>query len=849
MPHLSLFKTLPDEWRTWGKNRFDEVEQDWMCEHFYDKFIATAGCCKAPITELSGLTPGKSADQTSATTTINQADALRDKMFVAFQEEFPWRSPHAPVPTEDFDKMLRSALMFNELEWSLRPTWLYNWLQKEKQRRADVAAGKTKEAQKPKNTRKTRQPTSARKKPEAPLPTAGVYDVSQEDLAEEEKTFMYLMEQTRTPWSARRLIEDLNNVAPAVSRATEAEMVLYAVWQRKGKLKSTEVSSPRAQYFLGLDEDVSALQAFTTHIVQLTGPHLSTDTESPAATIYGDPARDWMPIWPNGDFSLIQKQRLLDLWYQCFWLWSGGRYKVPYQLITMDAESGTYVMSKVQRYPEGISVLVHPFSMSEQDVDAWPRPGKYDSYTRQHISDDSVLLYPLESQAYTNYRGSQEAPARIAQAQRSDDLLVVMADSPRISIAPGRVKELKSVNQKRNVFTQLLDELLVHDNAGPSEVHIQISACTVSYMVCGKLSEVVYEEMTRAMPLLTGVVPSAADDVNLLAQELGGFISPKFYRENAPEDRAFRVFSLLKWCELDEWVHKPSSTFASGCYGVKWPVLVLYFLHLNQQMIETPGMTLPESYIGVEPTMSRQEWDEVAIAAENLLIALKKSTATLESTLEERVIRNSSPSNTLLRYFSLDDLDKVRVKLAATDDDKWEMQGLTQAERPEVVVYWGSVKRGAESGVSPPKTKKTRKTGAPGAGDLDELEEDPQSSKRRRSARFSLPKSRESESAQSSQGPSSEDEYEALDFKDKAEDELMDDEEQDELGNSSKEMPEEAPKKAPEEAPKPSAGPSKKSSMKPRPKGKVEISVELTERPGQSSKDLMGPHWSERQQK
>ncbi|KAG8791825.1 hypothetical protein FRC12_008063 [Ceratobasidium sp. 428] len=151
----------------------------------------------------------------------------------------------------------------------------------------------------------------------------------------------------------------------------------------------------------------------------------------------------------------------------------------------------------------------------------------------------------------------------IVQAQRSDDLPVAMADLLRLSIAPGQIEELKSVIQKRHVFTQLLDHF------------------------CGKLSEMVYEEIKRATPLLSGVVLSAAGNVDILAQK-----------------------------PVDKWVHKPRSTLASGCYGVEWPVLVLYFLHLNQQMIETPSMVLLESYIGVERTMSRREWDEVAIAAE-----------------------------------------------------------------------------------------------------------------------------------------------------------------------------------------------------------------------------------------
>ncbi|KAG8716633.1 hypothetical protein FRC09_015466 [Ceratobasidium sp. 395] len=606
-------------------------------------------------------------DDASEGETVNLAEALREEMTIAFEELFPWRNPNSKLKKKN-EKDLQEALQFTTRVWNDLGNKLYIWLQKEKQNRANKTGDKGKQ---PATTRRAKRG----KQREAESPPLDVYGPNPDELLKEEKSFLYLMEQSRKPWSAidpeelvsrkKRLADDMRNVVRAVSRATGAEMVLYGVWQKPGekKLLSTEISSWRARYFLSLLPSINLRQTFTSHIAQLCGPHLATDIDDPAATIYDDPSRNYMPMWPNQTFSELHTQRLLELYMQLFWLWTGGLHDVPYRLMMEDAVSGTYAMAELRRYPPDVPVLNPPLSMTQPEVTSWvnhilagqeeriepprrwrfvqPSPGKYDSYTREHISGSSTLHFPPECHAFANHRMAQ-LPQGSSKA-RDDELPTVPEDdSPHCSVIPEKVDELKRLLGAEMVFARLLDALQQHDEAGPYE-----------------LTRDAYLELRTSMPLLGNTIPATNDDIGFLVQEPGGFISPQYYRQLRAEDRAWRLFSLLNSCEANKWIHAASGTMVSGRYGVKWPVLMLVFLRLNQQMIQAANPKLPDSYAGLDAALSSRDVEEVEI------------------------IRTGGRGGAWLENFSPNDLGGVDINCAPEPTDEWTQNQLSRAVIPD----------------------------------------------------------------------------------------------------------------------------------------------------------------------
>ncbi|KAG9123079.1 hypothetical protein FRC07_000261, partial [Ceratobasidium sp. 392] len=160
----------------------------------------------------------------------------------------------------------------------------------------------------------------------------------------------------------------LDHVIRAVSRATEAEMVLHGVWEDGGVMNSMEVASQQAQEFLSDDTSMYARQGFTMHVCRVNGPHLCTDTSNPAPTVYGDPAKDYLPIFPIVSFSELQTMRLLDLWFRFLWRWLSGQGNLPYALMKEDSKSKTFVLTDPERYPNGVKVFKHPFEMTTDEL-------------------------------------------------------------------------------------------------------------------------------------------------------------------------------------------------------------------------------------------------------------------------------------------------------------------------------------------------------------------------------------------------------------------------------------------------------------------------------------------------
>ncbi|KAG9120525.1 hypothetical protein FRC07_003938 [Ceratobasidium sp. 392] len=199
---------------------------------------------------------------------------------------------------------------------------------------------------------------------------------------------------------------------------------------------------------------------------------------------------------------------------------------------------------------------------------------------------------------------------------REDGLLRVASNALYLLIMLKQLEQLISAVGEDSIYAHLLKTLTAHNESWPYEA-----------------PKSAYEASQRSMPLLRVDPPLGTDDLDSLVQELGGYISPKFYRQVSTKDGAWRLFSLVSWCNPSNWTHDPSGTLIVRRYGVKWPVLILVFLRLNQLLIANPEKPLPESYKGVDIEFSQRDAQEIYIAAESLLAKLLESAELLQSSL------------------------------------------------------------------------------------------------------------------------------------------------------------------------------------------------------------------------
>ncbi|KAG9120662.1 hypothetical protein FRC07_003766 [Ceratobasidium sp. 392] len=709
---------IDPKWIPLGKNTFNLVEQEWMQREFMARFIALDGKSKAKdkdgeedehggdqemtddATPAQGTDKGKRKHDVSAVLPDpkSQADQLRLEMLEEFNKKFYWRNPANPPKPET--KALRDALMWSEADWNVLPRRMYNWLQKHKPDDAK-AGGSTKSAGKSRSKSKPRLATIAEETEE----THGVTDSVRRE----------------------RMVQDLDHVIRAVSRATGAEMVLYGVWEDGGVVNSMEVASQRAQEFLSDNTGMYARQGFTMHVCRVNGPHLCTNTSNSAPTVYGDPAKDYLPIFPIVGFNELQTMRLLDLWFRCLWRWSSGQGDLPYALMKEDSESETFVLTDPERYPNGVKVFKHPFEMTTNELRRWsahiiagqqeiidlrrtwrfpqPRPGKYETYTRLFMSSEATLNYPPESYAYFQYL--QLLMPSDQDEDREDGLPRVASDAPYLLIMPKRLEQLISAVGEDSIYAHLLKALTAHDESWPYEA-----------------PKSAYEASKRSMPLLRVDPPLGTDDLDILVQEPGGFISPKFYRQVSTKDRAWRLFSLISWCDPSNWTHDPSGTLMAVVMSPalfphlpapKLPgefksvektaymrmIALLRGLraymqffqriqirgvipHLNlvrvparhhydggTLLIANPDKLLPESYKEVDIEFLQRDTQEIYIAAESLLAKLLESEELLQSSLGDRTVRVETTGAERLQEFNENDVASVKVHLAPGDGDEW----------------------------------------------------------------------------------------------------------------------------------------------------------------------------------
>ncbi|KAG9121641.1 hypothetical protein FRC07_002334 [Ceratobasidium sp. 392] len=832
MVRADLMETIPVQYQLGHKNTFNSVEKKWLIDTFLQEFRKSKD--KSNVTAI--LDVGK-----------NQASAMKAKMLQAFVEQFPYRDPNGRLDPSDTEAAaLREVLCWDDpAEWSAAPHRMCNWMHKQKRKPATGSGKRKTTSQAPaKSAGSSRSAVAATEE-------GDIDELEEEDdpykpdpahLRVENETWQYFMNNTTTAWSAiapeelvsrqKRLLEDLEKALRALSRATGAEMVLYGVLEQEGVLKSIEqvhailskqinlthacrVTTPRANRWLADQSNDITRQEFTWFVARKIGPPLCTDVLNPAQTVYGDPERGYDPIYPISQCSIPQHMRLTDLFLRYKWQWGGGRGDVPYELIEEDARSGRYAMTSPDRYPAGITVLTSPYKMSNNDVISWAnhfvagqqgdidpefcwmfmqtRPGKFETGTRTEMSSTSRLQFLPESEAYLGFL--ENRPAMEDLANNKEELPVATEQRPYMSLSSDRVAQLKEDVGSDTVYAELLDEFVEFEKSWPAMYPAEF-----------------YGELLKLLPMLPDKPPSGLDELNILDQEDGGFISPRFYLQDDDENTKWCLFSVLSGCSKEQYVHPPSMTLYGGPFGVKWAVLILCFLRLNELLLERSDVKQLDIYDKVEAEFTKKDAREVRIAAGNLKKALYTSRLRLRKTLPDCSYRSEPTGRRDLFNFKDEDVARVKCSALGVWADEWTEAKIARPATAEEAAALKAPKRPAEHGELPPKKSQRTKIAGMGKKRPEKSEEGVQSADVR-TTRLSSRRRAQSSTRHKSESLS-------------AEDSKSDDSPQDEfMGDSSGgEVEEMESESVQDEIGK--AGPSKKKqSARQQRQGAVEVSL------------------------
>ncbi|KAG8685882.1 hypothetical protein FRC08_012863 [Ceratobasidium sp. 394] len=458
-------------------------------------------------------------------------------------------------------------------------------------------------------------------------------------------------------------------------------------------------------------------ELFPLHLARIVGSQLEAKVDAAADTVYLDPERQYLPKFPTRKLPLLQTMRLMDLYFDLLWGWFRGRYKIPYALLECDSTSGTYALTDHRRYPAGIVTFRSPFQMPEEHVWTWRhhliagdngdlsdtevfvfiqvRPGEAAGTIQDGIHPESTLRMPPESLAYA--RSIRQPQLERPTEARPDQLPVAETDSAYVSLSGHTHAQLVQQVGPNLIYAQLLDVLRAHDMCMPYQApqHFFTNLC-------------------HDMPLLKPGVPDPNDDMEFFETVDGIFLPRPCFAPSSAADRRWRLYALLRWSEPSRWVHKESNTLMGGAYAVKWAVLLLILLRVNELVLADPEGRRPSYYRDIEPppVFSSRDSDELRMTAEELYDALKDSMDVLESTLPERshiVDHESTASDMVLEA---DDVKWHEIQLVL---DEWSERGIEPepVTVPQASRAHGSAtgkKRQADQGQSPPK--KTQKTGA-----------------------------------------------------------------------------------------------------------------------------------------
>ncbi|KAG8733027.1 hypothetical protein FRC10_000471 [Ceratobasidium sp. 414] len=359
--------------------------------------------------------------------------------------------------------------------------------------------------------------------------------------------------------------------------------------------------------------------------------------------------------------------------------------------------------------------------MTEEDVWAWrhfvlngqagllsdlhvfrylqPRPGQFEISLREEIHPQSELRFPPESLAYARYLVHSHEAAD--QHERPDELPAVKVGEPYQSLTDETQADLTMAVGDSTIYARLLNILREHDEQWPYQP-----------------PETAFLNLRHGMPLLKPGSPAHDTHVSHFVQDSNGFLPRQFFATSNTKDKVWRLYALLRWCEPSNWRHQPSGTLMAGPYGIKWPVLVIIFLRLNELLLANREGPRPAYDAEFQPEISKRDSDDIRIMAEELFEALQGSSESLSKTVQERSPPEEPSGPSGLQGFNENDLSQVVYLGAPILMNEWEENDIVPEPVPRTggvrkpVMKSSTKKRAAESGASPPKKSQKTRSGS-----------------------------------------------------------------------------------------------------------------------------------------
>ncbi|QRV88409.1 hypothetical protein RhiJN_16427 [Ceratobasidium sp. AG-Ba] len=547
----------------------------------------------------------------------NAVWAFQMNMFAAFLDEFPWRSywfRNIKIGPE----VLRKETGWDLENHGTAPSRMYNWL-------ANNA---------PKGKRVNR--ISELYRPAAPPKDAFYpsdhYRPSERDIMEEQRSICHLLNHSHKVWSSmdgalfdvqrHGLISHIDNIVRAIARCFAIELVGIGL---------LSVSTPRTKLFVESQAFMDAQDAYIGWATLTIGPHLVTSMGEVALSVYGDPNRDYRPVFPKRQMPEPQLRRQLDIWMNAYWRYSGGQGDVPYDLLEQDSRTGRFALTDSRRYPVGIVYMQSPFKMPEDHLTLWathikrgewgelsenkefafkqPRPGLHTLRPPRHIHPQAgSIAYPPESLLYARRRENVRAERR--------DVFESTTGLPYRSLSPQQQQDILDIipTDSRNIAQRLLNALQDYDDQGPVQMPVQR-----------------WDNLIRQACPLAFVPPSTPDPyagMEFLRVDNDMFLSKDFVVPPAGQEQPWSIWALTCFAQHPLWEDTVTPVVYGGPCGYKWSVLATLAAKSTLSRLRSRGKK-PKWFTAKLNPGPRTE-KEIDLLTERLTARLERSTALIK---------------------------------------------------------------------------------------------------------------------------------------------------------------------------------------------------------------------------
>ncbi|QRV89281.1 ubiquitin specific protease 25 [Ceratobasidium sp. AG-Ba] len=598
----------------------------------------------------------------------NAVWAFQMKMFAAFLDEFPWRSYWFR------NIKIGPEVLCRETGWDLEnhgtaPSRMYNWL--------------ASNAPKGKRVNRISEFYRPAAPPEGVLYPSDHYRPSERDLVEEQRSIRHLLNHSHKVWSSmdgalfdvqrHGLISHIDNIVRAIARCFAVELVGIGLYEQHQKIVCFDVSTPRTKPFVESQAFLDAQDAYIGWATRTIGPHLVTSIGEVASSVYGDPNRDYRPVFPKRQMPEPQLRRQLDIWMNAYWRYSGGQGDVPYDLLEQDSRTGQFALTDSRRYPVGVGYIQSPFKMPDDHLTSWathikraewgelseneefafkqPRPGLHILCSPQHIHPQAgSIAYPPESLLYARRRENVRAERR--------DVFESTTGLPYRSLSPQQQKHILDIlpTDSRYIAHRLLTALQDYDDQGPVQMPIQRWENLV----------------TKASPL--PFVPTSTPDpyvgMQFLRVDNEMFLSKDFVAPPAGQEHSWSIWALICFAQHPLWQDKVTPVIYGGPCGFKWAVLATLAAKSTFSRLRSRGKK-PKWFTAKLNPGPRAE-KEIDLLTERITTRLEHSTALIKqmTPIESLPYELSGPN--WMIGIGPNNWERVEIRGPAEWQNEWE---------------------------------------------------------------------------------------------------------------------------------------------------------------------------------